>query len=102
MVKFLREITICQNQRSVATLMCVCVFVECSMSFPQYSASGQVLRDMSALGEMLHCLTGRCPHEYQHYGCYCGQQGTGNPVDQLDRSEHKHTQIFNSKNTGIS
>ncbi|KAK7163516.1 hypothetical protein R3I93_007543 [Phoxinus phoxinus] len=58
---------------------------ECSKSFLQYSASGQVLRDMSALGEMLHCLTGRCPHEYQHYGCYCGQQGTGNPVDQLDR-----------------
>ncbi|XP_039550581.1 otoconin-90 [Pimephales promelas] len=58
---------------------------ECSTSFLQYSASGQVLRDMSALGEMLHCLTGRCPHEYQHYGCYCGQQGTGNPVDQLDR-----------------
>ncbi|XP_056323753.1 otoconin-90 [Danio aesculapii] len=58
---------------------------ECSMSFLQYSASGQVLRDMSALGEMLHCLTGRCPHEYQHYGCYCGQQGTGQPVDRLDR-----------------
>ncbi|XDV27888.1 hypothetical protein PO909_031338, partial [Leuciscus waleckii] len=58
---------------------------ECSTSFLQYRASGQVLRDMSALGEMLRCLTGRCPHEYQHYGCYCGQQGTGNPVDQLDR-----------------
>ncbi|KAL1280812.1 hypothetical protein QQF64_015412 [Cirrhinus molitorella] len=58
---------------------------ECSTSFLQYSGSGEVLRDMSALGEMLYCLTGRCPHEYQHYGCYCGQQGTGNPVDQLDR-----------------
>lgn len=73
--------------------ICVCVFVECSTSFLQYSASGQVLRDMSALGEMLRCLTGRCPHEYQHYGCYCGQQGTGNPVDQLDRSEHTKTHI---------
>uniref|UniRef100_A0A8C1UEF5 Otoconin 90 n=1 Tax=Cyprinus carpio TaxID=7962 RepID=A0A8C1UEF5_CYPCA len=58
---------------------------ECSTSFLQYSASGEVLRDISALGEMLYCLTGRCPREYQHYGCYCGQQGTGNPVDQLDR-----------------
>uniref|UniRef100_A0A671N7L0 Otoconin 90 n=1 Tax=Sinocyclocheilus anshuiensis TaxID=1608454 RepID=A0A671N7L0_9TELE len=47
---------------------------ECSTSFLQYSASGQVLRDMSALGEMLYCLTGRCPHEYQHYACYCGQE----------------------------
>nr|XP_055059251.1 otoconin-90 [Misgurnus anguillicaudatus] len=58
---------------------------ECSMSFYQYDAAGQVLRDMSALGEMLNCLTGRCPHEYQNYGCYCGQQGRGTPVDQLDR-----------------
>ncbi|KAI7809807.1 putative HERV-H LTR-associating protein 1, partial [Triplophysa rosa] len=58
---------------------------ECSMSLFQYDTAGQVLKDMSALGEMLNCLTGRCPHEYQHYGCYCGQQGRGKPVDQLDR-----------------
>uniref|UniRef100_A0A3Q1IH01 Phospholipase A2-like central domain-containing protein n=1 Tax=Anabas testudineus TaxID=64144 RepID=A0A3Q1IH01_ANATE len=41
---------------------------------------------MPALGEMLHCLTGRCPHEYEMYGCYCGQEGAGLPLDQLDRS----------------
>uniref|UniRef100_A0AAX7TXB9 Phospholipase A2-like central domain-containing protein n=1 Tax=Astatotilapia calliptera TaxID=8154 RepID=A0AAX7TXB9_ASTCA len=34
---------------------------------------------------MLHCLTGRCPHEYEMYGCYCGQEGGGQPLDQLDR-----------------
>uniref|UniRef100_A0A7N8XMW1 Phospholipase A2-like central domain-containing protein n=1 Tax=Mastacembelus armatus TaxID=205130 RepID=A0A7N8XMW1_9TELE len=41
---------------------------------------------LPALGEMLHCLTGRCPHEYEMYGCYCGQEGAGLPLDQLDRS----------------
>ncbi|XP_035526872.1 otoconin-90-like [Morone saxatilis] len=40
---------------------------------------------MPAFGEMLHCLTGRCPHEYEMYGCYCGQEGGGPPRDQLDR-----------------
>uniref|UniRef100_A0A3B3S268 Phospholipase A2-like central domain-containing protein n=1 Tax=Paramormyrops kingsleyae TaxID=1676925 RepID=A0A3B3S268_9TELE len=34
---------------------------------------------------MLHCLTGRCPHDYEMHGCYCGQEGRGRPVDQLDR-----------------
>uniref|UniRef100_A0A3Q2QFE2 Phospholipase A2-like central domain-containing protein n=1 Tax=Fundulus heteroclitus TaxID=8078 RepID=A0A3Q2QFE2_FUNHE len=34
---------------------------------------------------MLRCLTGRCPHEYEMYGCYCGQEGGGQPLDQLDR-----------------
>uniref|UniRef100_UPI0037E76AD7 otoconin-90 n=1 Tax=Semicossyphus pulcher TaxID=241346 RepID=UPI0037E76AD7 len=34
---------------------------------------------------MLFCLTGRCPHEYEMYGCYCGQEGGGQPQDQLDR-----------------
>ncbi|KAK6491794.1 otoconin-90 isoform X1, partial [Huso huso] len=41
--------------------------------------------NMPRLGEMLHCLTGRCPHEFEMYGCYCGQEGRGRPVDDLDR-----------------
>uniref|UniRef100_A0A6Q2XSN7 Phospholipase A2 n=1 Tax=Esox lucius TaxID=8010 RepID=A0A6Q2XSN7_ESOLU len=40
---------------------------------------------MPALGEMLHCLTSHCPDEYEMYGCYCGQEGKGQPLDQLDR-----------------
>ncbi|XP_064202938.1 otoconin-90 isoform X1 [Anguilla rostrata] len=58
---------------------------ECSHTFTMYSASGRAHREMPALGEMLHCLTGRCPHEYEMYGCYCGQEGRGQPHDQLDR-----------------
>ncbi|XP_046733091.1 otoconin-90 [Silurus meridionalis] len=58
---------------------------ECSMTFTQYSPTGAVIREFKGLGEMLHCLTGRCPQEYEHYGCYCGQQGRGIPQDQLDR-----------------
>uniref|UniRef100_A0A3Q3NQ41 Otoconin 90 n=1 Tax=Labrus bergylta TaxID=56723 RepID=A0A3Q3NQ41_9LABR len=59
---------------------------ECSRSFSLYGGDGRVRREMPSLGEMLHCLTGRCPHEYELYGCYCGQEGGGGtPQDQLDR-----------------
>ncbi|XP_031733040.1 otoconin-90, partial [Anarrhichthys ocellatus] len=58
---------------------------ECSRSFTLYGSDGRARREMPALGEMLHCLTGRCPHEYEMYGCYCGQEGGGRPQDQLDR-----------------
>uniref|UniRef100_A0A671WXZ5 Otoconin 90 n=1 Tax=Sparus aurata TaxID=8175 RepID=A0A671WXZ5_SPAAU len=58
---------------------------QCSHSFTVYGGDGRVRQEMPALGEMLHCLTGRCPHEYEMYGCYCGQQGGGQPLDQLDR-----------------
>ncbi|KAG7319656.1 hypothetical protein KOW79_016799 [Hemibagrus wyckioides] len=58
---------------------------ECSMTFMQYSSTGEVIREFTALGEMLYCLTGRCPQEYEHYGCYCGQQGSGIPQDNMDR-----------------
>ncbi|KAK3534187.1 hypothetical protein QTP86_003326 [Hemibagrus guttatus] len=58
---------------------------ECSMTFMQYSSTGEAIREFAALGEMLYCLTGRCPQEYEHYGCYCGQQGSGIPQDNMDR-----------------
>ncbi|XP_010778103.1 otoconin-90, partial [Notothenia coriiceps] len=59
---------------------------ECSHSFTLYGSGGAAHRELPALGEMLHCLTGRCPHEYEMYGCYCGQEGGGGqPQDQLDR-----------------
>ncbi|XP_027032607.2 otoconin-90 [Tachysurus fulvidraco] len=58
---------------------------ECSMTFMQYSSTGEVIKEFAALGEMLYCLTGHCPQEYEHYGCYCGQHGSGIPQDNLDR-----------------
>ncbi|KPP79660.1 otoconin-90-like [Scleropages formosus] len=57
---------------------------ECSHTFTQYSTNGRRHQEMPTLGEMLHCLTGRCPQEYEMYGCYCGQEGRGKPLDQLD------------------
>lgn len=59
---------------------------ECSLSFGVLGGDGQSRREMPALGQMLHCLTGRCPQEYEMYGCYCGREGAGQPVDRLDRS----------------
>uniref|UniRef100_A0A8C5L1P8 Otoconin 90 n=1 Tax=Jaculus jaculus TaxID=51337 RepID=A0A8C5L1P8_JACJA len=37
------------------------------------------------LGEMLFCLTSRCPEEFESYGCYCGREGRGKPRDAMDR-----------------
>ncbi|KAM8838416.1 otoconin-90 [Synchiropus picturatus] len=58
---------------------------ECPQMFTIYGGNGQARREMPALGAMLHCLTDRCPHEYEMYGCHCGRVGTGAPLDQLDR-----------------
>ncbi|XDC78292.1 hypothetical protein R6Z07F_009465 [Ovis aries] len=42
-------------------------------------------RVRSQLGEMLFCMTSRCPEDFESYGCYCGQEGQGEPRDALDR-----------------
>lgn len=47
--------------------------------------SGDNMQVMPQLGEMLFCLTSRCPEEFESYGCYCGQEGRGEPRDDLDR-----------------
>ncbi|XP_045716921.1 otoconin-90 [Phyllostomus hastatus] len=45
---------------------------------------------MPQLGEMLFCLMSRCPEEFESYGCYCGPEGGGEPVDTLDRCCWSH------------
>ncbi|XP_004697703.1 otoconin-90 [Echinops telfairi] len=47
--------------------------------------SGHRVQEMPELGQMLFCLTSRCPEEFESYGCYCGQEGRGEPRDALDR-----------------
>uniref|UniRef100_A0A2K6EWC2 Otoconin 90 n=1 Tax=Propithecus coquereli TaxID=379532 RepID=A0A2K6EWC2_PROCO len=47
--------------------------------------SGDNKQVMPQFGEMLFCLTSRCPEEFESYGCYCGQEGRGQPRDALDR-----------------
>jgi len=59
---------------------------ECSESFRVLDRDGGPGRVLLALGQMLRCLTGRCPHDYEAHGCYCGREGRGQPQDPLDRS----------------
>nr|XP_033785769.1 otoconin-90 [Geotrypetes seraphini] len=59
-------------------------------TFLQLKENGIVKRELPQLGEMLFCLTGRCPQEFESYGCYCGQEGKGYPADTLDRCCFSH------------
>lgn len=47
--------------------------------------AGEDTQVMPQLGQMLFCLTAQCPEEFESYGCYCGQEGRGEPRDALDR-----------------
>ncbi|XP_053571922.1 otoconin-90 [Bombina bombina] len=59
-------------------------------TFHQVKANGEDTRELPLLGEMLFCLTGKCPEEFESHGCYCGQEGRGNPVDILDSCCFSH------------
>ncbi|KAE8599684.1 hypothetical protein XENTR_v10017282 [Xenopus tropicalis] len=59
-------------------------------NFYQMNEQGSINRELPLLGEMLFCLTGRCPEEFESYGCYCGQDGKGNPIDALDSCCFSH------------
>uniref|UniRef100_H0ZQM1 Otoconin 90 n=1 Tax=Taeniopygia guttata TaxID=59729 RepID=H0ZQM1_TAEGU len=60
------------------------------LTFVQERGRGRVQRELPQLGEMLFCLTERCPEEFEAYGCYCGQEGRGDPTDALDRCCFSH------------
>uniref|UniRef100_A0A672TL43 Otoconin 90 n=1 Tax=Strigops habroptila TaxID=2489341 RepID=A0A672TL43_STRHB len=60
------------------------------LTFLQERGNGRVKRELPQLGEMLFCLTERCPEEFESYGCYCGQEGRGYPADALDRCCFSH------------
>nr|XP_028591968.1 otoconin-90 isoform X1 [Podarcis muralis]XP_028591969.1 otoconin-90 isoform X1 [Podarcis muralis] len=59
-------------------------------TFLQLRDNGRVKRVLPQLGEMLYCLTDRCPEDFELYGCYCGQEGRGHPTDELDRCCFSH------------
>ncbi|XP_040586245.1 otoconin-90 [Mesocricetus auratus] len=50
-----------------------------------HRGDGGSMQALLQLGEMLFCLTSRCPEEFESYGCYCGREGRGEPRDTLDR-----------------
>ncbi|XP_053913395.1 otoconin-90 isoform X2 [Cuculus canorus] len=60
------------------------------LTFLQERGNGRAKRELPQLGEMLYCLTERCPEEFESYGCYCGREGRGYPSDALDRCCFSH------------
>lgn len=51
----------------------------------QLLPSHRVKRSVLDLASMIKCVTGCNPFMYKDYGCYCGFQGDGYPVDGIDR-----------------
>ena len=49
------------------------------------AAHRRVKRGVLDLASMIKCVTGCNPFMYKDYGCYCGFQGDGYPVDGIDR-----------------
>ncbi|XP_038616401.1 otoconin-90-like [Tachyglossus aculeatus] len=60
------------------------------LTFRQLDWDGQVKRELSHLGEMLFCLTQRCPEEFESVGCFCGPEERGASADTLDRCCFSH------------
>uniref|UniRef100_A0A8C6E8B1 Phospholipase A2-like central domain-containing protein n=1 Tax=Moschus moschiferus TaxID=68415 RepID=A0A8C6E8B1_MOSMO len=60
-----------------------------------HPGSGDHTRVRPQLGEMLFCLTSRCPEDFESYGCYCGQEGQGEPRDALDSLQSERDGQFN-------
>lgn len=51
-------------------------------------------RGVIGLASMIKCITHCNPFSYKDYGCYCGFQGDGHPVDAIDRFVLSHIIIF--------
>ncbi|XP_068094516.1 uncharacterized protein [Hyperolius riggenbachi] len=58
--------------------------------YQQLKEDGSVKMELPLLGEMLYCLTGRCPEVFEVYGCYCGHEGRGRPKDLMDNCCFAH------------
>ena len=69
-------------------------FSACDRLTVLHPGSGDHTRVRSQLGEMLFCLTSRCPEDFESYGCYCGQEGQGEPRDALDRYVGHHFRLI--------
>ncbi|KAJ8040433.1 Phospholipase A2, membrane associated [Holothuria leucospilota] len=47
-------------------------------------------RDVTQLGELIECQTGRSAMDYISYGCWCGIGGSEEPLDETDRCCRNH------------
>eukprot|EP00062_Callorhinchus_milii_P015517 gi/632965984/ref/XP_007899162.1/ PREDICTED: otoconin-90 [Callorhinchus milii] len=64
----------------------ICFSTDCDRrTFLRLKENGRLKHELPQMGELLLCLTGRCPYDFEQYGCFCGQEGRGRPIDELDR-----------------
>ncbi|UXI18418.1 hypothetical protein NH340_JMT04361 [Sarcoptes scabiei] len=51
-------------------------------------------RGVIGLASMIRCVAGCSPLSYKDYGCYCGFQGQGRPVDPIDKCCFMHDRCY--------
>ena len=58
------------------------------------AAHRRVKRSVLDLASMIKCVTGCNPFMYKDYGCFCGFQGDGFPVDGIDKCCYMHDHCY--------
>ncbi|XP_020624289.1 basic phospholipase A2 PA-9C-like [Orbicella faveolata] len=53
-------------------------------------------RNLYQFGNMVNCMTNRSRFSYSDYSCWCGAEGKGEPVDEVDKCCKIHDKCYDS------